>query len=137
LVKNGGTEVALLKDEDGVPSLNIESITHIIAADIEFTQFSEIERRKLEGEIDQRMLPIITPAWVTESLNRNRILHVRAFNADPRFFFSGVDVYTADLPDGDKEAIVGGVLALGGQYRRDLSKITTHIVALSLENVRI
>lgn len=39
----------------------------------------------------------------------------------------------ADIPAGDKEAIVGAVLALGGQYTGSLSRAVTHLVALTLD----
>jgi len=40
------------------------------------------------------------------------------------------------IPEGDKEAIAGGVLATGGQYTPALSKTVTHIVALTMEDPR-
>lgn len=61
--------------------------------------------------------------------------HVRPFTPDPRLFFSGIIVTTAELPVGDREAIFGGVIALGGQYTVNLTKFVTHVVALNLDNV--
>lgn len=40
----------------------------------------------------------------------------------------------ADLPEGDKEGIAGAVLAMGGQYSPALSKMVTHVVALTMDN---
>ena len=40
----------------------------------------------------------------------------------------------ADIPEGDKDAIVGGVLAMGGTYSQFLTSVVTHIVALTQDN---
>lgn len=48
-------------------------------------------------------------------------------------FFSGLVVCCADLPPGDCDAIIGGVLAMGGLYAGAVSKLVTHIVALTLD----
>lgn len=47
---------------------------------------------------------------------------------------SDVTICCADIPEGDKEAIIGGVIAMGGQHSSALSKMVTHLVALTLDN---
>jgi hypothetical protein len=81
------------------------------------------------------MIPVITPEWVRHSVLKKRNAHVRPFTPDPRFFFSDVVATIAELPAGDKEAICGGIIAMGGQFSSHLTKFTTHIVALNMENV--
>lgn len=81
------------------------------------------------------MKPIVTPAWVDTSITRKRLAHVRPFTPDPRLFFSGVNATVAELPAGDKEAICGGIIAMGGQYSSNLTKFTTHVVALNMDSV--
>jgi hypothetical protein len=81
------------------------------------------------------MIPVITPEWVRHSVLKKRIAHVRPFTPDPRFFFSDVVATIAELPAGDKEAICGGIIAMGGQFSSHLTKFTTHIVALNMDNV--
>lgn len=49
-------------------------------------------------------------------------------------FFSQVIVSCADLPEGDKDAIISGVLAMGGLYSSPLTKLVTHVVTLSTDN---
>ncbi|EWC48348.1 hypothetical protein DRE_02117 [Drechslerella stenobrocha 248] len=134
LLDHGAVEVELEPSVYDVPTINLEETTHIIASDIEFSAFSELERRRLAGEIDQRMLTVIKPAWVLDSIAKKKTQHVRAYNADPRMIFSGIEAVIADLPEGDSEAICGGILAMGGLHRSSLSRVTTHIVALSLDN---
>ena len=40
------------------------------------------------------------------------------------------------IPEGDKEAIEGGVIAMGGQFTRILSKTVTHLIAVTMEDPR-
>lgn len=56
---------------------------------------------------------------------------LRAYSPDPRFIFSGTVISCADIPTGDKDAIIGAVLAMGGQESSSLTKLVTHIVALT------
>lgn len=49
-------------------------------------------------------------------------------------FMSQVVLSCADLPEGDKDAIIAGVLAMGGLYSSPLTKLVTHIVTLTTEN---
>ncbi|KAF3905462.1 hypothetical protein ABW20_dc0105391 [Dactylellina cionopaga] len=134
LLDHGAVEVELEPNTQGVPAINLEDTTHIISPDIEFSEFPELERSRLAGEIDQRMLTVIKPSWVTDSINKKKTQHVRTYNADPRMIFSGIEAVIADLPEGDSEAICGGILAMGGLYKTSLSRMTTHIVALTLDN---
>ncbi|KAF3939451.1 hypothetical protein ABW19_dt0203440 [Dactylella cylindrospora] len=134
LLDGGAVEVDHEKSSQGVPTLNLDETTHIVAPDIEFTEFSELERRRLAGEIDQRMLTVVKPDWVTDSAKKGKTQHIRAYNADPRMIFSGIDAVIVNLPEGDTEAICGGILSMGGIYKTSLSRLTTHIVALNLDN---
>lgn len=49
-------------------------------------------------------------------------------------FFSGMIVCCVDLPEGDKDAITGYVLAVGGLHSNTVTKMVTHIIALSTES---
>ena len=73
------------------------------------------------------------PSWIETSILKKKLSNPKAHNPDPRLFFSGVVLCTADLPEGDKDAIIGGVLAMGGLYSGSISKLVTHIVAMSME----
>ena len=80
------------------------------------------------------LIPVVRPEWVTTSLSKRRLAQLRPYSPDPRLFFAGVTVCCADLPPGDKDAIIGGVIAMGGQYTGHLTKLVTHIVALTEHN---
>ena len=74
------------------------------------------------------------PAWVDQSLKGNKIKNPRPYSPDPQLFMSDVTICCGDLPSGDKEAILGGVLATGGQFSQQLSRTVTHLIALDLDD---
>jgi hypothetical protein len=65
---------------------------------------------------------------------RNKLANTRQFNPDPRLFLSEVVVCCADLPDGDADAICGGVLAMGGLFTFKVTTQVTHLVALTMDS---
>jgi hypothetical protein len=106
--------------------IDLEEVTHIISANTDFPGYTDAVNL---------MIPVVTPEWAKHSAAKGRLAHVRPFTPDPRFFFSNVVATVAELPPGDKEAICGGIVAMGGQYSHHLTKFTTHIVALNTDNV--
>ena len=78
------------------------------------------------------MLAVVMPKWVDDSLAKRKLANPRSYSPDPRLFFAGLQVCTADLPEGDKDAIIGGVLAMGGLYSGSLTRLVTHLVALDM-----
>ena len=79
-------------------------------------------------------IPVVNRGWIAASLTKNKLVGLRPFTPDPKLFFSGVSVHCADIPDNDKDAIIGAVMALGGQDSKVLGKTTTHLVALSMDH---
>ncbi|CAK7200037.1 regulator of Ty1 Transposition [Sporothrix eucalyptigena] len=119
--KYGG--IALEPEADG--KLPLTEATHVISNSIDFEQYN--------AAIDM-MLPVVTSAWITHSLSRGKLAQIRPFSPDPRMIFSSVNLTCADIPLGDKEAITGATLALGGMESKDLTRLTTHICALSMDH---
>ena len=103
----------------------MSSVTHIITATIDFEGYDEAEKR---------MISVVKPEWVDECVSKRKLANTRSWSPDPRLFFLGLVVCIADLPDGDKDAIIGGVVAMGGLYAGSLSKLVTHIVALDMSS---
>lgn len=68
------------------------------------------------------------------SVNKMRQSQTRQHSPDPALFFSQVTLSCSELPEGDKDAIIAGVLAMGGLYSSPLTKLVTHIVTLSTDN---
>lgn len=106
-------------------NVNLDDITHIISSTMNFAKYDEAQ---------DRMIPVVTPSWITHSLLKNKQAPVRPYTPDPRFFYSKVVLTCADIPTGDKDAIVGVVLAMGGMESSSLTKMTTHICALTMDH---
>lgn len=82
------------------------------------------------------MKHVVKPAWVDQSLKGNKTKNPRTYSPDPALFMSNVIICCGNLPTGDKEAIQGGVLAMGGQFTEQLSKTVTHLISLDLDDQR-
>lgn len=119
LENNGGTYVPLNRETGRVP---LEQVTHIISNSSDFPDY---------GLATDALISVVKPGWIIASLSKNRLAQIRPYSPDPRLFFAGVTICCADLPPGDKDAIIGGVVAMGGQYSGSLTRLVTHIVALT------
>ncbi|POR35195.1 BRCT domain-containing protein [Tolypocladium paradoxum] len=109
-------------------SIPIEEVSHIISNTIDFPQYVESQAV---------MIPVVTAQWIAASVSRRRQAQVRPFSPDPRMIFAEVVVTCADLPEMDKESIIGATMALGGQESKDSNRFTTHICALSMDNAKV
>lgn len=74
------------------------------------------------------------PDWVKDSLVKHRLATTRQYSPDPTQFFHDVILTCGNLPECDEDAIIAGVIALGGQYSPHLTKIVTHIVTTDMTN---
>ncbi|KAI4717523.1 hypothetical protein E4T48_06320 [Aureobasidium sp. EXF-10727] len=122
LTNNGATYIP--RKEDG----SIDQVvrhTHIVTGDIEFPEYN----RALECNVH-----VVRPSWVESSYEKGRQTQPRQHSPDPSMFFREVIVSCADLPEGDKDAIIAGTLALGGLYSAPLTKLVTHVVAMDMHN---
>ncbi|KAF9876192.1 brct domain-containing protein [Colletotrichum karsti] len=108
-------------------SIRLEQVTHIIANTIDFPQFTETQAF---------MIPVVNSNWIKASIQRNKQAQVRPYSPDPRMFFSKINLTCADLPEIDKETIIGATLAMGGMESVDVTRQTTHICALDMNNAK-
>lgn len=109
-------------------SIPIEKVSHIISNTIDFPQYTESQAI---------MVPVVTMQWALASISRRKQAQVRPFSPDPRMIFSEVVVTCADLPQTDKESILGATMAMGGQEAKDAHRLTTHICALSMDHPKV
>ncbi|KUJ20570.1 BRCT domain-containing protein [Mollisia scopiformis] len=116
--ENGGEVIPF--DED----FDLPEITHIISDTVDFPQYSEARLQ---------LKPVVTVTWITASLNKNKEASIRPFTPDPSMIFANVTITCEGLPTGDKDAIIGAVLAMGGMETSSLTKMTTHICALTVD----
>lgn len=83
------------------------------------------------------MIHVVKPSFIEGCLATKKIKNPRSYSPDPALFMHDIVACCGEgLPEGDKEAIHGGVLAMGGQYGVQLSKMTTHLIALSMDDPR-
>jgi len=80
------------------------------------------------------MISVVVPNWIMASLVKNKDAQVRPYTPDPNLIFSNVTVACADIPIGDQDAIIGAVLAMGGMESSTVTKMTTHICALTMDH---
>jgi hypothetical protein len=107
--------------------IRIPQATHIVSNTIDFDQYAEAQAM---------MVPVVNASWIKTTIARNKVAQVRPYSPDPRMIFSSVILTCADIPDTDKETIIGATTALGGMESKDLTRQTTHICALSMDHLK-
>lgn len=123
LDSNGAQFIPLRPDDGRVDELRQH--THIISTHVDFPDYP----RAIDIGVN-----VVTPKWVTHSIRKSRQAQPRQHSPDPSQYFRDVVLTCANLPEGDKDAILAGVMALGGQYSGPLTKLVTHIVTMDLDN---
>ena len=121
LKQNGAQQISKASKDDSIP---LSRITHIVSMTSDFPDYEDAI---------SALKAVVKPDWVKASVAKGRLANPRQYSPDPRYFFSGLVVCCADLPSGDKDAIIGGVLAMGGLYSSAVTKMVTHIVALTTD----
>ncbi|KAI3324252.1 BRCT domain-containing protein [Xylariaceae sp. AK1471] len=124
VVKYGG-QVCMRKRDGTWP---LATVTHIISNTIEFPQYDEATKM---------MIPVVKSKWISASLAKGKQAQIRPYTPDPRMIFSDVMLSCADIPDNDKEAIIGATMAMGGMDSEHVTKLTTHICALSMDHPKV
>ncbi|KAH9809516.1 Regulator of Ty1 transposition protein [Teratosphaeria destructans] len=114
---NGGQHIPLRDSDNQVP--NLTEVSYVVSASIDFPQYNDAVERGIH---------VVKPSWVQASLRKGKMAGPRQHSPDPSQFFQDVTVTFAELPEGDKDAIHAGVIALGGVYSGVLSKLCTHVV---------
>lgn len=115
----------MLDSYDTDNALDLTGITHIVTITADFPDYEKAA---------DAMIPIIKPGWIEHSLAKNKLQNPRQYSPDPRYFLSDVVACCADLPEGDADAIAGGILAMGGLFTSRLTSQVTHIVALTMDS---
>jgi hypothetical protein len=123
IIDNGGRY--LPADTNTGRITNLPAITHVVSTTSDFPDYFDA----FDG-----FKHVVRPSWIRDSINRGRATNPRQYSPDPALFMSEVIVFCADLPQGDEEAIKGGVMAMGGNYADKLSKFVTHIVTLNFDS---
>ncbi|KAI1520847.1 BRCT domain containing protein [Pyrenophora tritici-repentis] len=106
---------------------NLQDINYIISETADFPDY----HRALD-----LMIHVVKPTWIDASIQFGKTKNPRTYSPDPALYMNDVVICCGDIPSGDKEAIEGGVLALGGQVSPSLSKCVTHLIALDVGEPR-
>lgn len=123
LLQQGDAEFVALRPDGRIE--DTRNISHIISETVDFPDYYSA----LDANIQ-----VVKPSWVYTSMDKKRQSQTRQHSPDPAMFFSQVVLSCADLPEGDKDAIIAGVLAMGGLYSSPLTKLVTHIATLDTDN---
>ncbi|KAI1953768.1 regulator of Ty1 Transposition [Ophidiomyces ophidiicola] len=121
-IEEHGGESVIHRSPAPLPPCN--EFTHVISSTIDFPGHEAL---------CDLLIPVVKPQWVQASIAKRKLANPRQYNPDPRLFLNDVVVNCCDIPEGDKDAIIGGVLAMGGLYTPRISSSTTHVVALSVD----
>ncbi|KAJ5280973.1 hypothetical protein N7478_006345 [Penicillium angulare] len=122
---------AVIEEYGGEPSIHHSTPTkddttacsHIISNTINFETYDLASKA---------LIPVVKPSWVHTSLQKRKLANPRQHSPDPRLFLNDVVVTCGDIPEGDKDAIIGGVVAKGGLYSSRMSALVTHLVDLTV-----
>lgn len=121
--KERGGEVVVFQPPSAFPP--IQEFTYIISSTVDFPAY--------QNACDA-LIPVVKPQWLHTSIVNKKLANPRQYNPDPRLFLNDVVVSCGDIPEGDKDAIIGGVLAMGGIYSPRINQQVTHLVDLTTDS---
>ncbi|CCE82208.1 Piso0_001921 [Millerozyma farinosa CBS 7064] len=134
LIEDEGGETIVKKEYENEKNLlnsgddgeSNSPIGHIICTKTNFVEYTLAK---------SSMIPVTTPLWVHVCKEKRKYCNPKNYNPDPKYFMRDVFICVADnLSQEDKELIYGGVSAFGGQYLDDLTRYTTHLIAIDMKN---
>lgn len=126
-IENHGGKVWTKKIDDNSENfLDKYPINFVITSTIEFIEYNQCLAS---------LIPVTIPQWAYDSLDEKKVVNVKRYNPDSRFFMR--DCYICcgdDITIADKEIIYGGVKGFGGMYLDELTRLTTHLITTNDEN---
>ncbi|KAJ5476430.1 hypothetical protein N7475_002159 [Penicillium sp. IBT 31633x] len=122
-VEQNGGEPLIVQTGAEVP--DVAKFSHLISTTIDFEEYDTA---------CDALIPVVKPQWVNTSLMKRKLANPRQYSPDPRLFMNDVVVTCGDIPEGDKDAIIGGVVAKGGLYAPRVSQMVTHLVDLTADS---
>lgn len=134
ITDSGFTQLAFTFEQHGGESVIYEppaefppltEFTHLMSCTVDFPAFEAA---------NDALIPIVKPYWLQSCLQKRKLANPRQYSPDPRLILNDVVVTCGDIPEGDKEAIIGGVLAKGGLYSPRISQPVTHLVDLTADS---
>jgi hypothetical protein len=95
--------------------------THIISNTVYFKLFQFTQ---------ENLIPVVMADFLFKTVEKGSQPGIRPFSPDPNNVLKKIHICVGGLPDSDKEAIYGGVRALGGSYSETLNKFVTHLISM-------
>ncbi|KAI5479354.1 BRCT domain protein Brc1 [Pseudohyphozyma bogoriensis] len=136
LLLQRGASLSDSADDDTNDESDISSLTHYITDTLEFPQCKKFRPTAEDKAKDPKggwneQVQLVTPMWVTRSFDLQALQPPQYYSPDRALYFSGFCFCTSELPESDALAIQSGVQALGGQWRKELTREVTHLFALA------
>ncbi|PWY80635.1 DNA repair protein [Aspergillus heteromorphus CBS 117.55] len=123
MLEENGADTVIYEPPATFPPLT--EFTHLMSCTIDFPTFEAAS---------EALIPVVKPYWLQACLQKRKLANPRQYSPDPRLFLNDVVITCGDIPGGDKEAIIGGVLAKGGIYSAKISQQVTHLVDLTADS---
>lgn len=122
LLDQYGVDYAVLENGSsiGEKELITKEFTHIISNNVNFDLYPFTQ---------ENMIPVITAEFIPRTIELQRQPPIRPFSPDPKHVLKDIHVCVGGLSVSDKEAIYGGVRALGGSFSETLNRFVTHLIS--------
>lgn len=99
-----------------------KGFTHIISNSVLFDFYSIAQ---------EKLIPVASTKLIYATVEKGKQQPIRPYSPDPKHVLKDVHICCGSLPVADKEAIFGGVWALGGTFSEMLNKYVTHVISVN------
>lgn len=125
IAANGGTHV-VAKASESQNLIEKHRVAHILTETCDFAAANEAR---------DLLVPVTTVQWLTDSVRENQRKNYRLYLPEPQPPMSKIVLCVANnLALGDKDMMYTAARLFGGQYLDQLSRYTTHLVAVDRVN---
>ncbi|KAJ6593982.1 hypothetical protein B0H19DRAFT_920627 [Mycena capillaripes] len=111
----------VIESNGGERAQSIHSATHIVTNSYRFQGWQDVP----DG------VKVVTDLWVDRTMILGQLLPCELYSAHPGQIFSGIVACGSGISATDLPTLEAGINALGGQWRRGLTKDVTHVFATS------
>ncbi|CDR39401.1 CYFA0S03e02894g1_1 [Cyberlindnera fabianii] len=126
-------ELCKVCDRHGIPYAIKGATDRISKQDFGSNGFTQIVSNTVlfdfYNDSQDALIPVTTTQYVYDCAEKQKGLHTRPYSPDPKHVLKDVHICIGNLPESDKQAIYGGVRALGGAYSETLSAFITHVIS--------
>ncbi|CCH40867.1 BRCT-containing protein 1 [Wickerhamomyces ciferrii] len=126
ILQNHGVEYKIFGNDSPLQQLDLieGEYSHIASNNIDFELYTFTQ---------ENMIPVVTSEFFHKTEEQNKTPPIRPYSPDPKHVLKDIHVCVGGLPVSDKEAIYGGVRALGGSFSETLNKFVTHLISIDTD----